>query len=125
MKQGRVCHALEQTRQAQVLAEVVEEDFDENTRRGRCVPIVDLDALERSPGESVSEEEMREQASHVSEHVVVVTVNRFVSLHKKVLELRLVLATDDAESLGHKTVELEVSTLLRAALYDHAADVVR
>lgn len=119
-----MCDTFQKARQAEVLREVGKEDFDENTRRGRCVPIVDLDALKSGPRESVREEEMGEQASHVAEAVVLVTMDCFVSFRKKVLELRLIVSINITESLGHETVELEVGTFLGAALNDHAANVI-
>lgn len=101
----------------------MEENFDENTRRRRCVSIIDLNAFEGRPGQGIRKEQMREQTRHIAKHVIVVAMDSLVSFHKQLLKLRLILTIEHTETLSNKTVELEVSTLLRTTLDDHLANV--
>ena len=118
-----VFQALLQLERAKVLRDFLEQDLDENAAAAGGFRLVEMNVFQHAPGQRVRVQEVGEQLGYVAQFVGFQPVDGGVVLGKQLVKLLHVCGVDVAEALGDEAVELEVGTLLRAALYEHCTQL--
>lgn len=119
----RVLESLCDPLQAHTLRHLIQHDLDEDTTTRSCFVFREFNTLHHRPRNRVSGEEMTEKPSYIPKSVGLVSMNGGVVKPEGALETIVPDSVELAESFADETIKGGVRSLLRAALYDHFAEL--